>query len=75
VADITAAVDEIIDYLKTGDENRQALKRRDFTIRREILWESEAATRAEVDAMELEYILALRANDPTVGYNQWPKFR
>jgi hypothetical protein len=50
-------------------------QRRDFTIRREILWESEAATRAEVDAMELEYILALRANDPTVGYNQWPKFR
>ena len=24
-ADITAAVDEIIDYLRTGDENRQAL--------------------------------------------------
>jgi hypothetical protein len=24
-ADITAAIDEILDYLKTGDENRQAL--------------------------------------------------
>ena len=24
-ADITAAIDEVIDYLKTGDENRQAL--------------------------------------------------
>jgi hypothetical protein len=50
-------------------------QRRDFTIRREILWESETATRKEVDAVELEYILALRANDPAIGYNQWPTFR
>ena len=37
-------------------------QRRDFTIRREILW-------------EVEFILALRSNDPAIGYNQWPKFR
>jgi hypothetical protein len=24
-ADITAAIDEVLEYLKTGDENRQAL--------------------------------------------------
>jgi hypothetical protein len=50
-------------------------QRRDFTIRREILWESEAATDAEVRAKELEFIRALKSNDPTIGYNRWPKFR
>lgn len=45
-------------------------QRRDFAIRREILWEFENATRAEVTAKEVELILALRANDPSVGYNR-----
>lgn len=50
-------------------------QRRDFTIRREILWESETATRAEITAKEIEFITALRSNDPSVGYNRWPKFK
>jgi hypothetical protein len=50
-------------------------QRRDFTIRREILWESEDATVAEVTAKEIEFILILRSNDPSIGYNQWPKFK
>jgi hypothetical protein len=50
-------------------------ERRDFTIRREILWESETATQIEVDQKERELILHYRANDPVVGYNQWPRFR
>ncbi len=48
-------------------------QRRDFTIRRELLWESEDATDAEVNAKEVEFIRALHANDPAVGYNRWPK--
>lgn len=48
-------------------------ERRDFTVRKEILWESESATDAEVRAKEVELIMALRANDPSVGYNRWPK--
>jgi hypothetical protein len=48
-------------------------QRRDFTIRREILWESETATDSEVNLKEVEYIRSLRSNDPTIGYNQWPK--
>ena len=47
---------------------------RDFTIRREILWKSATASRSAVTVKEKEYILALRANDPTVGYNRWPRF-
>ena len=50
-------------------------QRRDFTIRREILWESEVATIAEVTAKEIEFILALKSNDPAIGYNQWPKLK
>ncbi len=48
-------------------------QRRDFTVRREILWESETATDEEVARVEVEYIRLLRANDPDVGYNRWPK--
>jgi len=48
-------------------------QRRKFTITREILWESETATDAEVYNKEVEYIRELRSNDPAVGYNQWPK--
>src|SRR5262245_52758437 len=48
-------------------------ERRSFTIRREILWESETATDAEVSEKEVELIRGHRSNDPAVGYNQWPR--
>lgn len=48
-------------------------QRRSFTVTRHILWESEDATQAEVNEMERRLILELRANEPHVGYNQWPK--
>jgi hypothetical protein len=47
---------------------------RDFTVRKEILWESDIATDKEVNLKEVEYIKAFNSNDPAVGYNQWPKF-
>lgn len=50
-------------------------QRRDFTVRREILWQSELATDAELTQKEIEYIVLLKSNDPVVGYNRWPKFR
>jgi hypothetical protein len=49
--------------------------RRDYTIRKEILWESETATDAELSAKEVEMIRLHRSNDPAIGYNQWPKLR
>jgi hypothetical protein len=49
--------------------------RRDFTIRKEILWESEAASDRDVNLKEVEYIISLRSNDPAIGYNQRPKFK
>ena len=50
-------------------------ERRDFTIRREILWESETAARAEVSRKEVEFIRQYGSNDLAIGYNQWPKFK
>ncbi len=50
-------------------------QRRSFSITREILWESETATVQEVTAMELMFIQELKSNDPTIGYNRWPKFK
>ncbi len=50
-------------------------QRRDFTIRKQILWESESATDSEVNQKEVEFILKLRSNAPAIGYNQWPKFK
>lgn len=50
-------------------------ERKDFTIRKEILWESESATDKEVNRKEIEYIRYYNSNDPKIGYNLWPKFR
>ncbi len=47
-------------------------QRRSFTVTRDILWESETASRSEVTQVEIEYIVRLRANEPSVGYNQFP---
>jgi len=50
-------------------------QRRDFTIRKEILWESETASDTEVTKKEIEFIKQLNSNDPAIGYNQWPKLK
>ena len=47
--------------------------RKDYTIRKQILWESESATDEELSAKEVEFIRQYRSNDPSVGYNRWPK--
>ena len=47
--------------------------RRDFTIRKEILWESETASDREVHEREMELIRKHNSNHPEIGYNQWPK--
>ena len=50
-------------------------QRQHFTVIREILWESETATISELYKKEVEFILALKSNDPSIGYNRWPKFK
>lgn len=50
-------------------------ERRDMTIRKEILWESEVATDREVNQKEIEFINEYKSNDPAIGYNRWPKWK
>lgn len=47
----------------------------DFTIRKEILWESETATRSELSLVEVDFIRRLRSHDPAIGYNRWPRYK
>ena len=47
----------------------------DFTIRKQILWRSETANDSEVNSLELKYIQQLQANNPSIGYNRFPKYR
>jgi len=49
--------------------------RLDLTLRKEILWESETATDAEVRAMEAKLIRETGANNPAIGYNRLPRYR
>lgn len=50
-------------------------EQRDFTMRKQVLWESDTATDAEVRRREVEFIRELRSNDPAVGYNRTPRWR
>jgi len=47
--------------------------RKDFTVRKEILMESE--DEQEINKRESEFIFEYKSNDPAIGYNQWPKFK
>jgi len=47
--------------------------RKDYTVRKEILWESPDCTEQELSEMEVKFIRQFQSNDPIVGYNRWPK--
>ena len=50
-------------------------QRKDFTIRREIIWQSDSGTDSEVNKKEVELILKYKSNNPQIGYNRSPKFK
>ena len=50
-------------------------QRKDFTIRREMLWESENASDTEVNMKEVFFIKKFNSNNPKRGYNRWPKYK
>ena len=50
-------------------------EKKDFTIRREILWQSNDTTDREVSKKEVELILKYKSNNPKIGYNRSPKFK
>jgi len=50
-------------------------QRNSFTVTRDILWESETATRSAVNQKEIEFINLYCSNDPAIGYNRSPPLR
>jgi hypothetical protein len=68
-----------INYFGSADDSIIAIDftredRRNFVIRKELLWESETASDYEVNLREIEFIRQFNSNNPSVGYNRWPKF-
>ena len=57
------------DFLKLPVE-----KQKDYTVRKEILWESEDCTDSQLAEKEVEFIRQFQSNNPEIGYNRWPKF-
>ncbi|RLB64990.1 MAG: GIY-YIG nuclease family protein [Deltaproteobacteria bacterium] len=70
LTDTITYLGSVSNELIENDFTREEL--RDFTVRKEILFESR--DEQEVNRLESEYILKFRANDPAVGYNRWPIF-
>jgi hypothetical protein len=62
-----------MDLVNADFESLPKERRLDYTIRKQILWESEFASESELSAKEVEFIRIYRSNDPAIGYNQWPK--
>ncbi|MCW8900961.1 MAG: GIY-YIG nuclease family protein [Gammaproteobacteria bacterium] len=57
------------DFLKLPKEIQK-----DYTVRKEILWESEDCSDSELSEKEVEFIRKHQSNNPEIGYNRWPKF-
>lgn len=48
-------------------------QRKDFTIRKEIIWEGESIEVCELNKIEFEFIKKFQSNNPSIGYNRYPK--
>ena len=56
-------------YSKLIERDFTRAQKRDFTIRKEILFESED----EINRREAEFIRQYKANDPAIGYNGYQR--
>ena len=50
-------------------------QRKDYFIRKQILWERDTATEEELSAMEIKLIKENNSNDPRIGCNRHPPFK
>jgi hypothetical protein len=62
-----------MDIINNDFENLPESVRKDYTIRKQILWESEDCSEFELSQKEVEFIRKHKSNDPEIGYNRWPK--
>jgi len=71
---------ETLNYVGSADSKLierdfTAEQMRDFTVRKQILWESEMGGDKEINLKEVELIKELKSNNPSIVYNQRPKFK
>jgi hypothetical protein len=64
-----------MDIVNADFEKLSENVRKDYTIRKEILWESPDCEEAELSAKEVEFIRKFQSHNPDIGYNRWPKFK
>jgi hypothetical protein len=64
-----------IEVLNEDFRNLPLEQQKDYTVRKEILWESEDCTDSELAEKEVELIRKYQSNNPNIGYNRWPKYR
>ena len=64
-----------MDLVNADFQNLPDEVRKDYTVREQILWESEEATDEELSAKEVEFIREYQSHNPDIGYNRWPKFK
>ena len=64
-----------MDIINADFKNLSNEVRRDYSIRKQILWESGEASEEELSKKEVEFIRMLQSNNPEIGYNRWPKFK
>ena len=64
-----------IDTVNSDFLNLPKEERMDYTVRKQILWESDDATEQKLSEMEIKFIREYRSNDPEIGYNRFPPFK
>ena len=62
-----------MDIINNDFESLPEPVRKDYTIRKQIIWESESCSESELSQKEVEFIRKYKSNDPEIGYNRWPK--
>ena len=63
-----------MDVVNADFENLPDEIKKDYTIRKQILWESEGCSEAELSEKEVAFIREYQSNNPDIGYNRWPKY-
>jgi len=64
-----------MDVVNADFESLPREQQLDYSVRKQILWESENCSDAEVNAKEVEFIRKYESNNPEVDYNRWPKYK
>jgi len=64
-----------IDTVNSDFLNLPKERRMDYTVRKQILWESDDATEQKLSEIEIKFIREYRSNYPEIGYNRFPPFK